>query len=184
MSDPTKIPAEYLKFVVEILNTGVTGFAVILLYLSYKLLVNVQSKITEVNPSDCVDFNIYHEWIRAIHDQLINARLFMLVTALIFAGSLFGLFYRSESNIVLHAVPISQNEKFKITHLDKTISLDEDGKRCIPVKSDETIIINNEGFVKEFSEMHSRIDVLERERLSSIILSTSKSIGEAGAPLN
>jgi hypothetical protein len=86
-----------LEFVAKILNTGVTGFAFLMLFLGFRLTSQVQAKILEHKTSDFKDVEMYREWKELIAAQLSNTRYFLMFSLTFFAGSLFLLVYESEN---------------------------------------------------------------------------------------
>lgn len=85
-----------LEVIANILNTGVTGFAFLMLFLGFRLTSQVQAKILEHKTSDFKDVEMYREWKELIAAQLSNTRYFLMFSLTFFAGSLFLLVYEAE----------------------------------------------------------------------------------------
>lgn len=94
-----------MSVITDILNTGVTGFAFLMLYLGFKLTSNVQAKIFEHKPNDFNDIEMYREWKELIASQLTNTRYFLGFSLLFFAGGLFLLIYQAENKITVETSP-------------------------------------------------------------------------------
>jgi hypothetical protein len=86
-----------LEIIAKILNTGVTGFAFLMLFLGFRLTSQVQAKILDHKPSDFKDIEMYREWKELIAAQLSNTRYFLIFSLIFFAGGLFLLVYESET---------------------------------------------------------------------------------------
>lgn len=70
--------------IVDILNTGVTGFAFLMLFLGYKLTAAVQTKIFEQKTDDFESIEMYREWKSLVSAQLNNTRFFILFSLIFF----------------------------------------------------------------------------------------------------
>lgn len=158
---------------VAILNTGVTGFAFLMLFVGYKLISKAQTDVLERDPNDFPSIEFFGEWRELVHGQLINARYFMGFTALLFFGGLFLLIYRGESHILLTIAPMNESIP-TIIHQAKVIEIDENGNATITVKSDEIIQVLLNDIVKSMNALQNRLS--KQEYQMKIIETNSKQI--------
>jgi len=172
-----------MKFnIVDILNTGVTGFAFIMLYLGYRLTASVQSKILDKNPEEFHDLAFYREWAGIVRNQLNNTRYFLLFAAIFFAGGLTLLIYQPKNSIILAVYP-EVGDLPIITLQNKKIKLDQDGTAYIQVRNDHNIRVNYDNILKEISNLKLELKNKNFALKNTVIDSVSTS-SEAGFDLN
>ena len=167
--------------VVEILNTGVTGFAFIMLYLGYRLTSSVQSKILGKNPEDFQTIEYFREWKELVRNQVINTRYFMLFAAIFFTGGLGLLMYQSESKIILTISPV-EGIMPKIFHQIDKVELGENGRANILVKSEHNISVNIEHLMNLLTKANLEIEDLKSANRDLVTETVSES-SEAGFAL-
>ncbi|MEH6344808.1 MAG: hypothetical protein V7785_06980 [Bermanella sp.] len=136
---------------VDLLNTGITGFAVVLLYLGYKLTSGVQAKILSENPSQFSDIEMFREWKGMIDAQLKNTRYFMLIALLFFAGGVGKMMYDAESKIIISVGPIEKGSEPVVRHQSKVIRLSPHGAVEVFVKDEHNIVIANDAIIRELN---------------------------------
>ncbi|MGL1904447.1 MAG: hypothetical protein OCC49_20105 [Fibrobacterales bacterium] len=119
--------------VVEILNTGVTGFAFLLLFMSYRFSSRVQDKIFERDPSSFNSIEMYREWSKLVSKQLLNTRFFMIVALIFFAGGISMKLFQGSSQIVF-SMNTDQEAHQPLVYLqDQEITFDGKTKTKITV---------------------------------------------------
>lgn len=95
---------------VAILNTGVTGFAVLMLYISYRLISASQEKVFEKDVSTFPDESSFQGWRDLVRIQVRQTYFFMALAALFFFGGVGVLLYQfqAKSEIVLLVQPYEE----------------------------------------------------------------------------
>ena len=95
---------------IAVLNTGATGFAVIMLYISYQLIARAQSLVFQKDPTSFPDLDTFRAWSRVVESQVRQTRWFMVLAGLFFFGGIGVVVYQyqAESNIVLKIQPYDQ----------------------------------------------------------------------------
>ena len=143
--------------IIGILNTGVTGFAFLMLLLTYRLASRVQTSILAHNPKDFPDIDRYREWISLMTSQLNNTRIFMVFSLLFFAGGLLLMMYQAESKIFLSVFPAESSLMTRVHHQDTLLALEE-GPVGLRVKDEHTISVSVEPLAKEIRELSSSLE--------------------------
>lgn len=136
---------------IDLLNTGITGFAVVLLYLGYRLTSDVQSKSLGQNPSDFSTVEMLKEWKNLVDSQLKNTRYFMFVALLFFAGGM--LIYTPKSKIIVSVAPIEEGLEPEIRHQREDVTLDKNGTVEMVVMDNENIVISNNKVLQELHKL-------------------------------
>lgn len=154
--------------VVEILNTGITGFAVILLYLGYRLTSEVQSKILDKNPNDFKTLEVFKEWKELVNTQLKNTRHFMIIALVFFSGGLAKLMYETESKIIISVGPIEEKTSPIVRHQNNDVRLNENGSAELIVSNEHNIVIQNTAMANELQNL--RFSVAENQSMTRHIV--------------
>lgn len=139
--------------VVDILNTGVTGFAFLMLYLGYRLTSDVQSKIFDQKAEDFSSVEMYREWKSLVCSQLNNTRYFMAFSLIFFAGGLILLMYQAESKIILSVTPLDDSYVPKVVHQSKELHLNDSGRIILNVKDEQNISVSNEQLIRRIQQL-------------------------------
>lgn len=151
--------------VVDILNTGATGFSVIMLYLGYRLIADIQTKLFEQKPDAFSSIEMYREWKDALRSHITNTRLFFIVSIVFFAGGLLCLLYKPENIITLSVTPSLEESVLPLVqHQHKSVELDR-GMAAIKVKDDQTIVISNERMIQKLNELDNKTQELDNRIL-------------------
>lgn len=138
---------------IDILNTGITGFAFLLLLLGYRLTSAVQSQILSTKPNEFDNVEMFREWKDMVCVQLRNTQYFLAIALVFFAGGLANAMHNAESNITVEIIPLEEGMEPTITHLDDSHS--PAGNTIIPlnVKDDHKITINSNAIVRELYDL-------------------------------
>ena len=155
-----------MSIIPDILNTGVTGFAFLMLYLGFKLTSNVQTKIFEHQPSDFRDIEMYREWKSLIASQLTNTRYFIGFSLLFFAGGLFLMLYQTKHEIKIITSPEELPFKPVVFVQGEKINFDHNSK--IIMKNGESIRIDYDSARKQIALANNSL------RDAKILLSAEK----------
>ncbi|RDE19440.1 hypothetical protein DV711_11130 [Motiliproteus coralliicola] len=139
--------------IVDILNTGVTGFAFLMLFLGYKLTSDVQSKIFEKRADEFPSVEMYKEWKSLVTSQLNNTRYFLVFSLIFFAGGLFLLLYQAESKIILAITPLDHAYAPLVHHQSETLKLSDTGRATLSVKDEHNISISYEKLLNRIQEL-------------------------------
>lgn len=144
--------------VVDVLNTGVTGFAVIMLYVAYRLTSQVQGKVLSATGNDFSDGKMFAEWGRLVDKQLQNTRFFMLFAFCVFLGGLGAVIFmaEAESDIILSVYP-QEPPHPQITAQGRPVDVGETGNAFLKVKSDHTILVYVGHLKRELAEQQERV---------------------------
>ncbi len=146
--------------VVEILQTGVTGFSFLMLFVVWKLTSSNQKKIFEKDTS-----NISPEklavWENMAAKQTANTRYFMGFTLVVLIASLFALTFteRPEATILLTLSPIKDGYHPIVHAQNKAISLDKNGKGSALLKDDHTLAIDNKHVFNKLDELEKSLSI-------------------------
>ncbi|MGL1885529.1 MAG: hypothetical protein OCD76_03350 [Reichenbachiella sp.] len=131
--------------VVEILNTGVTGFAFLMLFLAYKHATNVQNQILKRSPEDFSSVEMFREWKDLFRTQLYNIRFFMIVALIFFGGGVFILVYKGENKVQLVVEPSLKSHPALVRHQGSALKLNSTGEAQIMVSDNNNITISFDG---------------------------------------
>ena len=158
--------------IVEILNTGVTGFAFLLLFLGYRLISKVYSQILahEIGNFKSIDF--YREWKSLMLSQLAYTIIFIVFSLLFFSGGLWMLMYQAESEIILSITPVESSSRTRVRHQGDSLKL-KNGLAMIRVKDEHNIGVSIAELIKQEDQLRS-ITELEKIAKKDLI------IGDAG----
>ncbi len=168
--------------IIQILNTGVTGFAFLMLYLGYRMTSDLQNKIFEQKAESFRRIEMFREWKDLANSQLKSAKHFKIISLVFFAGGLFMMVYQyqAESEIILSVTPVVKQYTPAVHHQSEILHLNE-GKTLVMVKNEHTISIANDALVNKLYELsfsledrEKNIDTLRREKLN---LSASDDVG-------
>ena len=165
--------------IVDILNTGVTGFAFLMLYLGYKLTSDVQTRILDKNTNDFSTIEMFQEWKDLVCTQLINTRYFMMFAIVFFAGGLFLLLFNAENKIIIAVSPIEEGIEPVIRHQSSTLELSKDGSTEVLVRNEHNIVISNDTIIKELNRL--RLSNKQKQEIARRLVTTDASTSsEAG----
>lgn len=165
--------------VVDILNTGVTGFAFLMLMLGYRLTSQVQTKILSQNPTEFKDPTIFKQWKDLVCLQLTNTRYFMVFVVLVFVGGLVLLFLKPDARIVLSVTPKDGDPKPQIRLQDRPIDLGNAGSRFVLVRDEQNIVVSNEQLVKEITKLRLALEN-QQETQRNLIRNNASASRDAG----
>lgn len=160
---------------VDILNTGVTGFAFLMLYLGYRLTSEVQRKILEKS----IDFpneTAFEEWKELVVIQLNNTRYFLAFAALFFVGGLLILMYAAKSDINVEYSPVEIEAGIGPTllHQGESVDFSEHGTARVSIYDHETLRLVIKDITEELIEARQ-----EKRRLEGEL--TKRSISKANS---
>lgn len=139
--------------VVDILNTGVTGFAFLMLYLGYRLTSDVQNKIFAQKANEFSSIEMYREWKSLVCTQLNTTRYFMIFSLIFFAGGLFLLMYQAESEIILSVTPLDDSYSPRVVLQSEELKLNDSGRITLTVRDEQNISIDNDELVRKIQEL-------------------------------
>ncbi|MFN4087765.1 MAG: hypothetical protein ACK4QW_01820 [Alphaproteobacteria bacterium] len=159
--------------IVDILNTGVTGFAFLMLFVGYRLLSTVQSKVLEKPVESFSSIEFFREWHNLVRGQLANTRYFMMFSALLFAGGIALLVYRPESSIALVVFP-SEGTVPRILLQHQEVTLDRNGTALLRVRSDHNVTVRLDAVLKELKDRTLEAQNL-RNQLNAVVARTERS---------
>jgi len=142
-----------MSVIANILNTGVTGFAFLMLFLGFKLTSNVQTKIFEHKPSDFNSIEMYREWKGLIASQLTNTRYFLAFSLLFFAGGLFLLIYQAENKITVATSPEKLPFAPRVFLQDTPMDFSKDNS--LMVKDGQSIRVSYEEPIAKIRELNA-----------------------------
>lgn len=167
--------------IVDILNTGVTGFAFLMLFLGYRLTAAVQTKIFEQKADEFPSVEMYREWKSLVCTQLNNTRFFILFSLIFFAGGLSLLMYQhqAESKIIISVSPMDSTYNPRVVHQSEEITLNESGRIILNVQDEHNISISNEELVRKIQELVFSME--DQKRIfDETLLSNSANSDELG----
>ncbi len=160
--------------IVDILNTGVTGFAFLMLYLGYRLTSKVQSKIFDQKPDEFKDIAMYKEWKDLVKSQLLNTRYFLSFALLFFAGGIVLLMYQAESKIILSVTPYANNYRPLVHHQSSELELNEKGRATLLVKNEHNIVVENTAMVEQLSMLKFSLEDNQKIQRKLVIVNANK----------
>lgn len=143
--------------IVSILDTGVTGFALLMLYLGYSLSKGVQDKLLDSNLNDMSD-SALKTWERVAGKQLLHTRAFMVLSLAFFLGGLGILFANASagshapSAILLRVDPLPLNTDEdvwfpEVFHQGNNVELDTNGWSRLVVDNEQNLTIDNQSIM-------------------------------------
>ena len=165
--------------IVDILNTGVTGFAFLMLYLGFKLTSDVQSKIFEQRPESFHDIEMYREWKSLVCSQINNTRYFLGFSLIFFIGGILLLMYQAESKIILSISPPEQPYKPLVFHQSEKIDLNETGRATVSVKNEQNISIDINEVINKNIELGKNLKSQE-ETIKKLAITNANTSSDSG----
>jgi len=145
--------------IVDILNTGFTGFAILVLLLGYRLTSKVQTQIIEQDPNNFKDLKAYKEWSKLMKSQLSNTRYFIIFCSFIFLGGLSVLYFLPENEIIVHINPYQDKSLNPvIIHRGKQVDINERGYSKFKVKNEQTIQLSVIELIKEVKKLKYNLE--------------------------
>lgn len=165
--------------IIDILNTGVTGFAFLMLYLGFKLTSDVQSKIFEQRPETFHDIEMYKEWKSLVFSQINNTRYFLGFSLFFFIGGILLLMYQAESKIILSISPPEQPYKTLVFHQTEQLDLNNTGRATILVKNEQNISIDINEVINKNIELSKNIK-LQEEMLKRMAITNANASSDSG----
>ena len=166
-----------MSVIANILNTGVTGFAFLMLFLGFKLTSNVQAKILEHKSSDFKNIEMYREWKGLIASQLTNTRYFIAFSLLFFAGGLFLLMYQAESEITIATSP--EKLPFQPRVFLQNNPMDFNEGNSLNVKNGESIRVSYEEPIAKIRELKYSLES-EKRITKSLMIDKASVSDDAG----
>lgn len=163
-----------MSLIANILNTGVTGFAFLMLFLGFKLTSSVQAKIFERNPNDFDNIELYREWKGLIASQLKNTRYFLGFALLFFCGGLFLLIYQAENKVSIETSPEQLSFSPRIFFQTKIVDLKNNN--TLLVKDGENIRISYEIPVAKIREL--KASLLREKNLAKRLMIEKASVSD------
>lgn len=168
--------------IVEILNTGVTGFAFLMLFLGYRLTSSVQSRILDKDPNDFKTIEVFQEWKDLVCIQMKNTRYFMLFAVVFFAGGLMLMLYNAENKIIVAVSPVEDGARPMVRHQNEIITLNSDGSAEVMVRDEQNIVVSNDSIIKELNELRlsnaQKQDMARKLVTSNVASSTDAGFGD------
>ncbi len=149
---------------VAILNTGVTGFAVLMLFISYRLIAGSQKMVIEKDVKSFPDHETFTGWRDLVKVQVRQTYVFMLLAFLFFGGGLGALLYqfRPESDVFLSMQPFEEPLP-RVFVGDTEITFLDSGRAKMRVSSDRTIEVQTNRMHKRVTELEARLAGMEAE---------------------
>lgn len=162
--------------IVTVLNTGISGFSFLMLFVGYRLISAVQEKSLTISPDDFESSEMFRQWRLLVSEQLLNTRYFLLFTSLIFICALAGLIYKAEtqSNIKLVITPW-EGSSLPSVAIDGEEDIEHAGKPIsVTVQSNSHIYIKNEKLNSKLSEALTNIKDLKKQMSAYVAQSVAE----------
>jgi hypothetical protein len=166
-----------MSVIANILNTGVTGFAFLMLFLGFKLTSNVQAKILEHKSSDFNNIEMYREWKGLIASQLTNTRYFIGFSLLFFAGGLFLLMHQAESKITVATSPEQLPFQPRVFLQDNPMNFNEGNS--LKVKNGQSIRVSYDEPIAKIRELKDSL-ASEKRIIKSLMIDKASLSDDAG----
>jgi hypothetical protein len=168
-----------LEIIAKILNTGVTGFAFLMLFLGFRLTSQVQAKILDHKTSDFKDVEMYREWKELIAAQLSNTRYFLIFSLIFFAGGLFLLVYEAKNELKMVMSP-KKLPFIPSVYIDGD-EMDFEQRHSLPllVKDGQNIRVSYEEPLKTIRELKASLS-LKKDLAQKTMVKTAKESGDSG----
>lgn len=147
--------------VIEILEYGLPGFAVIFLILTYRLLSSFQQQMIGVDVQQFRDVELYTAWAGTAQSLVTNARIFMALSALCFLGGLIIAIINPENRILLSVAP--EDVHPVVVHMGEPQDLSAEGWVKLFVRNDHQISIKVDDLAESLSAMTARVKDLEAQ---------------------
>ena len=165
---------------VDILNTGVTGFAFLMIFLGHRLTSEVQRKILE-KEIEFADETSFTEWKELVVIQLNNTRYFLAFAALFFVGGLLMLMYlaKSESNVEYSPVEVESKISPKLLHQGNFVDFSEHGTATASIRDHETLRLVFKEKSAKLVETRQKIRRLQ-DQLTTQAISNANSSTDSG----
>ena len=160
--------------IVDVLNTGVSGFAVVMMYFTYRLLARAQNVITDVRPKEFESVQFYESWCNGVRAPLVYVRYFMILTGFVFFGSLALLIWDPENRIIVSVVPSESNLLPELQYQGHVLSFSETGSLPLNVKANQDILIKASKLVQEIQNRNLEIENLKNQLQAFTAVATSE----------
>jgi hypothetical protein len=145
----------------QLLEYGLPGFAVILLSLGFRLLSSFQKEMIQV---DMEQFHnspeMFTAWSQMAKSQSVNARIFMGISTIFFAGGLVIALVVPENRIIVSVAP-SEGALPVVTLQENRIELDDLGKAYLVVKDEQVVRVRNHALINAINERTRERDDLK-----------------------
>ncbi|NVK41878.1 MAG: hypothetical protein HWE39_11600 [Oceanospirillaceae bacterium] len=142
--------------IVEILSTGVSGFAFLMLYIGFRLTSRIQNKILDVNLKE-TDAQKLEIWSGLAERQVVNTRYFMIFALMFLLSGLFVLIYRPNTNVSLRVSPSESVLRSQVFAQGTAVDLDENGLGRIVLKDDQAVEIDNRTLFDEIRKLRTEL---------------------------
>lgn len=166
-----------MSVIANILNTGVTGFAFLMLFLGFKLTSNVQAKILEHKSSDFNNIEMYREWKGLIASQLTNTRYFIAFSLLFFAGGLFLLMHQAENEITVATSP--EQLPFSPRVFLQNNPMDFSKSNALTIKNGQSIRVSYEEPIAKIRELNASLNY-EKDLIKRLMIEKASTSDDAG----
>jgi len=143
--------------IVEILSTGVSGFAFLMLWVGFQLTNRIQGKILDVKLSD-TDPEKLELWSKLAERQVVNTRYFMAFSTIFLFAGLTVLMYRPPANLMLSISPSEGHLAPKIYAHNILVDLEE-GRGWAKIKDDQALQIDNNVIFSEIVDLRAKLRV-------------------------
>ena len=164
--------------VTELLEHGLTGFAVVLLFLGFRLLSEFQKEMLKIQFRQFESLEIFNAWAGMARSLVANARIFMALSALFFIGGFAASMVSPKNNIIVSVAPPEGLRPVVTLHED-AVKLDDDGKVRLLVKNDHVIRVRNNQLIEAFNRKSKQLEDTENKLRKHIEQTLLKS-DEAG----
>ncbi len=165
--------------IVDVLNTGISGFAILMLWLGYRLLAQAQRRILEPSPDAFGGEAQYEIWINAVRAQSNNARIFLAVAVLFFLGALVSEMLRAEANLFVNLHPPESEPMPIVKHHGKSLEWNEDASTTVRISDQEELSISIDELVRRLREIKAELESLKRQGTERAV-AESRGSDEAG----
>jgi hypothetical protein len=163
----------------QLLEYGLPGFAVILLTLGFRLLSSFQKEMIQVDVEKFHDSpEMFSTWTQMMKSQAVNARIFMGVSTLFFAGGMVIAIVVPENRIIVSVAP-AEGTLPVVTLQENRVQLDDLGKALLVVKDDQVVRVRNNALINAINERTRERDDL-RSALRNYISKFEGESKEAG----
>lgn len=166
--------------VLDILEYGIPGFAVVLLWLGYRLLSKFQTEMIEVDVAQFGSPQIFDRWAELARSLIHNARVFMAISVVFFLGGLALAILAPGNQIIVSVAPSEpHNMRPVVTVQEDPVELDTLGKAHVDVKGGHIVRVRNSKLLDLVNSVKKDNDNLQSQL--RMVLSQSEDVSpEAG----
>ncbi len=162
--------------VLDLLEYGLPGFAVILFGMGYRLLNKFQSELLAVDMNQFSSPKMFENWAEMAESLVFNARIFLLVSVLFFAGGLAMAIIDPSSKIILSISP-PEGVQPEIKLQEELQPLDGEGKVKLSVKEEHVVRILNHPLVTEMNDLKRQVEDVQSQFRQYVADTEARALG-------